>query len=226
MNGNGKVPTWQSCRAAVLQEACTLVAGWRENGVPLGRAIACAARKFHNADLRGGCRLALSTSSLRRHWDQWKRTKDASVFALKYKISERAKFDPILLRLVVEHCLQTGESLSGAVESLRRKGASISIRDIYRVLSARTAVYLARSHKQLTAKRKKLEKRFLQSVDRSNREFLKKQATLQRRVVKEDEKLQRRLIRQRDLLQNKFLQADARAVREREKLQRKALRDL
>ena len=210
-------------RAQLLQQACTLITEWRARGAPIGRAIARVARKFRNAPLGGGRYLKLSAKSLRRHWDLWSREKNASVFALKYKLNERAKFDPILLRLVIEHSLQTGESLSESVDAMRRKGARISIGDICRVLNARALNNFARSQKQLAAKRQKLEKRFLQSVERSNRKFLKKQAALQSRLLKEDARLHRALIRNRDRLQKKFLEADARAVKQREQLQRKAL---
>jgi hypothetical protein len=218
--------SWTERRQKLLQQACTLITEWRASGVPIGRAIAIATRKFQNAPLGGGRYLSLSSKSLRRFWDLWKDKKDPSIFALKYKVAERAKFDPVLLRLVIEHCIQNGESLSEGVDALRRKGAKISIRDIYRVLNARAVSNFARTHRQLVAKRKKLEKRFLQSVERVNREFLKNHTALLRRLFKEDARLRLALLRNRDHLQQKFFEADARSVQQREQLQRKVFKRL
>jgi hypothetical protein len=216
--------SWTERREELLQEACTLVAERvaKGKGMFIGAAIGHVAKTFTNADLGAGRRLKLSPKSLRRHYDNWKRTKEASVFAFKYKASERAKTDPLLLRLVVDYCLQTGESLSEAVETLRRKGARISIRDLYRV-SAGALQSFARSDKRLKKQRREHEKKFLESLERVNGAFLKAQRALQRQLLKEDLRLQRRLLGQRDLLQRKFLKADARAVRQRERLQRKFL---
>jgi hypothetical protein len=87
-------------REQLLHEACKQIAEWRAAGVPIGRAIASAARKFKGRSQGGGKYLKLSSKSLRRHWDRFNKQRDPSVFRLNYKVGMRAKFDPALLCLV------------------------------------------------------------------------------------------------------------------------------
>ncbi|MDQ3314791.1 MAG: hypothetical protein M3505_09235 [Verrucomicrobiota bacterium] len=208
---------WEEQRKALLQSACNFVAEQLHEGMRLGRAIKAAATKFRDTDLGNGQRLKLSEKTLERFWYAWKRTKDPAILDLKYN----AVADPLLLRLVVEHCLQSGESLSEAVTALKSKGARISIQEVYRAIPASAIDSFARSHKRLVTRRHRLEQKFLQSDARAHRKLLKQRAELQRRFLREDVRLRRQMLNQRERLQKRFLQADAGAVKRREQLQRR-----
>jgi hypothetical protein len=219
--------SWADRRVEILQRACRLISKQLKSGTSRGRAIEFAAQKFHNSDLGNGHRLKLSERNMRLLWRKWQERQDASSLRLKHPVNPRSVVaDPMLLRLIVEHCLQNGVSLSRAVEVFRRRGASVSISRVCRALNAPAVASFARSQRDLIKRRKKLEERFFQAGLRANRKFLKKLDALLRGVLQRHSQLQRRLLQHRDFLQRKFLAADARAVRQREELQRKMLRSV
>jgi hypothetical protein len=218
-----KTPAWQIRRAEILQNACIRIAERVKSGTKICRAIKIAAKELAGADLGNGRRLALSEKTMYRNWYRWRGPRDASVFRLKYFGNQRPSVDPVLLRLVVEHCLKSGASLENALEAIRPAGAKVSIQAIYHAVPKRARDSLWRSHKELLKRRMQLEGKLLSSHARLSKRFLKQRAELHRKLLDEDARLQTRLLRERERLQRKFLQSDARAVRQREKLQRKFL---
>lgn len=218
---------WIQRRASVLQLACNHVDEQARSGVLIGRAIADAARKFVNTDLGNGHRLALTDKTMWRIFDRYKKVGPAA-FQLNYSSGQyRATIDPILLRLIVEHCLQTGAPLEEAVEAIQPPGAAkITIQKLYRAIPKRALDSFSRTHRALLKRRSKLENAFLRSDAALHRRFLKCRSDLQARMLHDDAVLRRRLLRQREVLQNKFLAADAAAVKSREKLQGQALRSM
>lgn len=207
-------------REELLQRACTAVAEQLAKGVRSGRAIAAVAGQFANRDLGDGHRLALSENTLARIWSAWKLRKDPSVLKLKYSGNSRVAVDPLLLRMVIEHCLQTGSPLSEAIEKIQPKGVTVSIAALYRAFPKRALDSFSRSFKRLRRHRANLEKTFLRTDAQWRRKFLKQRSEFQRKALDQDALLQRRMLRQRERLQQRFLQADAAAVRKREALQR------
>lgn len=219
-------PTWIHRRELLLQRACNCVSDQLQSGVRIGRAISEAARRFGNADLGSGHRLALSDKHLHRIWRRYLKL-GAAAFKFKYSFGPRDEetTDPVLLRLVVEHCLQSGASLEEAIEAIQPPGAArLTIKKIYRAVPKRALDSFSTTHRALLKHRRKLEKSFLRSAAAIHRRFLKSRREWEARILHQDALLQRRLLRQREMLQNKFLAADARAVKKREQLQGQVLR--
>lgn len=220
---NSESGQWKERRAEILQRACSFIFQQLQDGARIGRAIRLAAKKFANADLGDGRRLALSEKTMQQMWYRWRASRDPAVFELKYNGASSKKLDPVLLRLLYEHCLQTGAPLTEAIEAVIPPGARFSIRELYRAIPKRVVDSFSGSQKQLAKKRAKIESGFLQSDARFRRLFVKQRLAFYRDLLKQDVRLRERLLRDREQLQRKFFQADARAVRQREQLQRKLL---
>lgn len=213
---------WRDQRKSLLQSACNEVADQRQQGIRIGLAIKSAAAKFGNSDLGDGRRLQLSENSMGRFYYEWKRTKDPAVFELKYKgPGSRAMIDPLLLRMIVAHALQTGSSVEEALEAIRPRYAKLTIKQIYSAFPKQALDSLSRSHKRLLQKRARREQKFLKDDAGFRRQWLKQRAEFQRRFLEEDRKLRARILRQREALQRRFFEADAHAVQARAALQKR-----
>jgi hypothetical protein len=219
--------SWMDRREELLQCACRDVAEQLEKGVRVGRAIARVAKQFVGSGLGNGRRLALSKQTLYRIWCAWKVRKDPSVFKLNYSGSSHpCTADPLLLSMVIEHCLQTGSSLSETIEKIQPPGTRrISIAELYRAFPKRALDSFSKSFKRLQKHRTNLEKTFLRTDAQLRRKFLKQRSEFQRKTLDQDALLQRRILRQREHLQQKFLAADAASVKRRETLQRGLFRN-
>lgn len=143
-----RLPRWQEQRKALLQSACNYVAEQRQQGIPVLQAINAAAAKFHNRALGEGHRLQLSEKSCQRAWYTWVRSGgSASVFNLKYQ-GPKPTTDPLLLRMVVEYCLETGSSLEEAIKAVSPPGAKLTIAKLARSFPKNVLDTLARSQKR------------------------------------------------------------------------------
>ena len=154
---------------------------------------------------------------MQRIYYRWRKAKgDPSVLQLRYRGGGRPKIDPVALRLVVEHCLQTGCSVMDAVRAIAPKGSAISIETLYKSLVAsRGFVALQSSDRQLSKRRKRVEQIFFRNLTEHHKRFLKLQAALHRKMLGADERLKAQMIRERERLQQNWLRQDAGAISDR-----------
>src|ERR1700719_1512500 len=212
MTRNGAAPPrripWQERRSQLLQRACELVAQEVQLGNGLLKIIASVAKQFAGSELGSGRRLALASKTLQEWWYLWNaRGRRQSVFALKYSPAKRRKTDPLLLRLLIEEALRTGDSLTEIVGNLNNAGAKISLKDVRSAFPEGDLQTLKRSRRQLTTHRLQLEKNFANASAKWRRALLKQRTATVRKILEQDRALERRILRQRDQLQRKFLQA-------------------
>lgn len=217
--------SWHDRRSELLQKACTAIAERMQIGKGLMSTIASIAKEFDNAELGAGRHLSLSAKTLERHWYAWLANgQKSSAFTLNYaRNGQRTIVDPLLLRLLIEHSLQTGAGLTEVIGKLNASGAKISLTELQRAFPKCYLRKFERSYRQLTEHRLKLEKDFLAADAKWRRSFFKSRTAALRKFLEKDAVLERRILRQREHLQRKFLKADARAVRGRELLQRQLL---
>lgn len=92
---------WQTERAKILQRACRSIKAAAQRGAPIGRAIRRTARRYNGRPFKcdPARRLAVSSKSLRRHWDAWRRGGELpAAFRLQFKSRPSAVTAPVMIR--------------------------------------------------------------------------------------------------------------------------------
>lgn len=80
-------PDWQAERAKILERACLSIKAAIQRGEPIGRALRRMARRNNGRPFKAdpSRRLRLSEVTMRRAWDEWKRSGESpSAFALRF----------------------------------------------------------------------------------------------------------------------------------------------
>jgi len=94
---------WQAERAKTLQRACLSIRAAIQRGEPIGRSIHRVAKCYHGRPFKSDparC-LALSSKTLRRHWDLWRRNGELpAAFKLKSSARPSAMKAHVLIRFV------------------------------------------------------------------------------------------------------------------------------
>jgi hypothetical protein len=165
---------WQQRRAQLLQAACNWISEQIQGGIRSGRAIKKAALKFRQRSLGNGHHLRLSEKTMQRSWYAWRNHHDPSVFLLRYKSGiPRIVVDSSALRLVIETCLRSGQSIAEVLRArplVSQDGRALSINACYRQLryrqlSARTIAKFARLQRHITREQANLEIKRRQFVE-------------------------------------------------------------
>jgi hypothetical protein len=150
---------WQRRRSELLQAACTEIAALSKAGVAVTRAIKDIAKKFRSRSLGGGCKLALSETTMIRLWYRWRGSQSESEFALHYVAGRTVDIDPLLLRLIIESSIRSSKSVSKILVELGGDNRSVlaTLRTIYRALPIGALSQFLRAERRLITRRKAAE---------------------------------------------------------------------
>jgi len=122
------IPAWQAERAKKLQRACQTIKAAIQRGEKISRAIRRAARSRSGRTYKSdpSRRMALSTATMRRMWDIWKRGGEIpAAFKLNYHVQPSAVPAAVLERFVISCSGLPQPSLAAAWRQFSARGRGL-----------------------------------------------------------------------------------------------------